>query len=174
MTRILVVEDEESFSEALSYLLGKEGFDVAVAGSGPDAIVEFDKNGKKLRENKSRKGKDHSWLIPLTTEAIKILESLPTFADKKGIVFTSAWGNSVRNNHPIIKKLGYGDLATAHGFRSSFSDWASETGVSRDLAERALAHTIQNSIEAAYHRTDLLEQRRAVMEAWAAHVTGLA
>ena len=44
MTRILVVEDEESFSEALSYLLGKEGFDVAVAGSGPDAIVEFDKN----------------------------------------------------------------------------------------------------------------------------------
>ena len=48
MTRILVVEDEESFSEALSYLLGKEGFDVAVAGSGPDAIVEFDKNGADL------------------------------------------------------------------------------------------------------------------------------
>ncbi|CAB4684470.1 unannotated protein [freshwater metagenome] len=48
MTRILVVEDEVSFSEALSYLLGKEGFDVAVAGSGPDAIVEFDKNGADL------------------------------------------------------------------------------------------------------------------------------
>ena len=48
MTRILVVEDEESFSEALSYLLGKEGFDVAVAGSGPDAILEFDKNGADL------------------------------------------------------------------------------------------------------------------------------
>ena len=48
MTRILVVEDEESFSEALSYLLGKEGFDVAVAASGPDAIVEFDKNGADL------------------------------------------------------------------------------------------------------------------------------
>ncbi|MEY4901899.1 MAG: hypothetical protein RLZZ190_626 [Actinomycetota bacterium] len=48
MTRILVVEDEESFSEALSYLLGKEGFDVAVAGSGPEAIVEFDKNGADL------------------------------------------------------------------------------------------------------------------------------
>ena len=65
-----------------------------------------------------------------------------------------------------------GRVATAHGFRSSFRDWASETGVPRDVAERALAHTIQNSVEAAYHRTDLLEQRREVMEAWSAHVTG--
>jgi hypothetical protein len=40
------------------------------------------------------------------------------------------------------------------------------------LAERALAHTIKNQAEAAYHRTDLLEQRRTMMEAWAQHVTG--
>ena len=65
-----------------------------------------------------------------------------------------------------------GRVATAHGFRSSFRDWASETGVPRDVAERALAHTIQNSVEAAYHRTDLLEQRREVMEAWSVHVAG--
>ena len=44
-------------------------------------------------------------------------------------------------------------VATAHGFRSSFRDWASETGVARDLAERALAHTIRDAVEAAYHRT---------------------
>lgn len=63
-----------------------------------------------------------------------------------------------------------GRCATAHGFRSSFRDWASEHGYARDLAERALAHTVANKVEAAYHRTDLLEQRRPMMEKWANHV----
>lgn len=61
-------------------------------------------------------------------------------------------------------------IATAHGFRSSFRDWASEHGYARDLAERALAHTVANKVEAAYHRTDLLEQRRPLMEAWAQYI----
>lgn len=65
-----------------------------------------------------------------------------------------------------------GRVATAHGFRSSFRDWCSENGFARDLAERALAHTVENKVEAAYHRTDLLEQRRPMMDAWAAFVTG--
>ena len=65
-----------------------------------------------------------------------------------------------------------GRIATAHGFRSSFRDWCSENGYSRDLAERSLAHTIKDKVEAAYHRTDLLEQRRDLMSAWAAFVTG--
>ena len=64
-----------------------------------------------------------------------------------------------------------GRVATAHGFRSSFRDWCSEKGYARDLAERALAHTVQNKVEAAYHRTDLLEQRRPIMQAWADYVT---
>lgn len=64
--------------------------------------------------------------------------------------------------------------ATAHGFRSSFRDWASENSYSRDLAERALAHTIKDATEAAYHRTDLLEQRRAMMEAWSNFINGTA
>ena len=63
-----------------------------------------------------------------------------------------------------------GRTATAHGFRSSFRDWCSEHGYARDLAERALAHTVQNKVEAAYHRTDLLEKRRPMMEAWERHV----
>ncbi|WP_374554687.1 tyrosine-type recombinase/integrase [Aquitalea pelogenes] len=63
-----------------------------------------------------------------------------------------------------------GRIATAHGFRSSFRDWCSEHGYSRDLAERALAHTVQNKVEAAYHRTDLLEQRRSMMDAWSVFV----
>jgi two-component system, OmpR family, response regulator RegX3 len=48
VTRVLVVEDEESFSDALSYMLRKEGFEVAVAATGPDAIEEFDRGGADL------------------------------------------------------------------------------------------------------------------------------
>lgn len=48
MTRILVVEDEESFSDAISFLLGREGFEVGIADTGPKAIEEFDRNGADL------------------------------------------------------------------------------------------------------------------------------
>jgi len=48
VTRVLVVEDEESYSDALSYLLRKEGYDVAVAATGPDALLEFDRNGADI------------------------------------------------------------------------------------------------------------------------------
>jgi two-component system response regulator RegX3 len=48
MTRVLVVEDEESYADALSYLLRKEGYDVAVAATGPDALTEFDRHGADI------------------------------------------------------------------------------------------------------------------------------
>jgi two-component system response regulator RegX3 len=48
MTRVLVVEDEESFSDALSYMLRREGFEAVVAGSGPDALAEFDRGGADI------------------------------------------------------------------------------------------------------------------------------
>jgi len=48
VTRVLVVEDEESFSDALSYMLRREGFEVAVASTGPEGLEEFDRNGADL------------------------------------------------------------------------------------------------------------------------------
>ena len=48
MTRVLVVEDEESYSDALAYLLRKEGYDVSIASTGPDAVAEFDRNGADI------------------------------------------------------------------------------------------------------------------------------
>ncbi len=48
MTRVLVVEDEESFSDALSYMLRKEGFEVAIAATGPEGLDEFERNGADL------------------------------------------------------------------------------------------------------------------------------
>ena len=119
--------------------------------------------------------------VPLSTRAVEILERRRQIAKHPELVFSSPRGKILTDmammkflrHHKAVSDVA-DRVATTHGFRSSFRDWASENGISRDLAERALAHTIRNAVEAAYHRTDLLEQRRSVMEAWAAHVTGLA
>jgi integrase len=65
--------------------------------------------------------------------------------------------------------------AVPHGFRSSFRDWAAEeTNFDGMVAEMALAHTIENKVEAAYRRGKLLEKRRLLMEAWGNYCTGRA
>jgi integrase len=62
---------------------------------------------------------------------------------------------------------------TAHGFRSSFHDWAgNETSFPRELAEHALAHVIGDKAEQAYRRSDALARRRELMDAWARHCEG--
>jgi integrase len=56
---------------------------------------------------------------------------------------------------------------TVHGFRSTFKDWATEcTSVANDVSEAALAHLTGDAVERAYRRTDALERRRELMEAW--------
>jgi len=111
--------------------------------------------------------------VPLSGRAMEILEHQKKETGGSGIVFPSVRGKTPSDailskflRDQSVKSSDPGRTATAHGFRSSFRDWASENGYSRDLAERALAHTINNATEAAYHRTDLLDQRRVMMEAW--------
>ena len=63
--------------------------------------------------------------------------------------------------------------AVPHGFRSTFRDWAAEeTNHPREVVEAALAHTVQNKVEAAYARSDLFERRRRLMDEWAAYLSG--
>ena len=61
--------------------------------------------------------------------------------------------------------------AVPHGFRSSFRDWAAEeTNHPREVIEAALAHVVQNRVEAAYARSDLFERRRILMYDWARYL----
>jgi integrase len=63
--------------------------------------------------------------------------------------------------------------ATAHGFRSTFRDWASEeTDFPSEVAEMALAHAIESKVEAAYRRGKLLEKRRGLADLWASFTVG--
>jgi integrase len=115
--------------------------------------------------------------VPISSAALLVLKRRIALAKHTQLVFPSPRGkvltdmamtSLLRKNN--VQSSTSGRIATMHGFRSSFRDWASEQGWSRDLAERALAHTIKNQAEAAYHRTDLLEERRPMMEAWGKHV----
>lgn len=114
--------------------------------------------------------------VPLSKRAVEILKGQQGIHDV--LVFPSPKSETVLTDMVLTAFLRRaqavsdvpGRVATAHGFRSSFRDWCSEQGYPRDLAERALAHAIQNKVEAAYHRTDLLDHRRPMMEVWASFV----
>jgi integrase len=68
----------------------------------------------------------------------------------------------------VLRDLGVGDRATAHGFRSSFRNWATEVAKSREVvAEAALAHSVRDRTEASYRRSTYLEERRKLMDEWA-------
>ena len=97
--------------------------------------------------------------MPLAARAVEILREL--YSRKCGdLVFSG------RNPHrPMAKKA-----ATTHWFRLAFRDWAgNETAFPREVAEQALAHAAGSAVEVAYRRSDALEKRRALMEAWASY-----
>jgi integrase len=71
----------------------------------------------------------------------------------------------------MVRRLSLG--ITVHGFRSAFRDWVSEeTEYSPELAEMALAHTIENKVEAAYRRGNLIERRKSLMKHWESFCEG--
>ena len=116
--------------------------------------------------------------IPLTKESIIILKETPKIHGNP-YVFPGSRSNRPLSNMALLqlmRGMGYGvneDRGdyVPHGFRSSFRDWSGEvSSYPRDVAEMALAHTIQNKVEAAYRRGDLFEKRRKMMDDWEAYL----
>jgi len=117
--------------------------------------------------DRMKAGKEHK--IPLTDDAIRLLKNLPRF-EGSNYVFTAARGGPLSDMavSMVCRRMGAG--AVPHGFRSTFRDWAAEnTNFPREVAEMALAHTIESAVEAAYRRGDLFDKRRRLMEAWGAY-----
>jgi integrase len=105
--------------------------------------------------------------VPLSAEAIAILEALPREGE---FVFPGGKARRSLSNMAmtmVLRRMGRGEV-TVHGFRSSFRDWAAErTNFPRDVAEMALAHRVGDKVEAAYRRGDLYRKRAQLMVAWA-------
>jgi integrase len=111
--------------------------------------------------------------VPLSGRALEILREVrgnATERDDDDYVFIGQREGTPLSNMALLMMLRRmkRDDITTHGFRSTFSDWASEvSSFSGEVRETALAHTIQNKAERAYRRGDALERRRKMMEDWA-------
>ena len=115
--------------------------------------------------------------VPLSKAAVAIVTALkPQNATPTDLVFAAPRGGAFSDMAlgQLLKRMGRADI-TAHGFRSSFRDWAGdETQFGREEVEMALAHTIGSSTERAYRRGRALEKRRELMAAWADYCSGKA
>lgn len=109
--------------------------------------------------------------VPLSPRCLEILKAARALNPVGGFVFPGRiYGKPLSNMAFLmaLRRMEKTDI-TAHGFRSSFRDWAEErTGAKRRAVESSLAHSVGNKVEAAYLRTDLFDERRRLMNLWAA------
>jgi integrase len=144
--------------------MGLRWSDISTNGDGPIAIIPADKT-KQAREHR----------VPLSSGALAVLEEQRTFRDETDeYVFPSIKLGQPLNPcafNDMLRRMGF--AGTPHGFaRSSFRDWVADcTEFPRDLAEMCLGHVV-SGVEGAYRRSDVLERRRAIMQAWSNFIVG--
>jgi integrase len=132
--------------------------------------INLDEKVWTVPASRMKAGREHR--VPLSQRAINILRRLEKL--KVGeFVFPGQARNKPLSNmamEMILRRMKIED-ATVHGFRSSFRDWAGNvSNFPREIAEAALAHVVGDKSEQAYRRSDALEKRRKLMEAWAAYI----
>lgn len=126
--------------------------------------VDLDKAVWTIPASRMKAGKEHR--VPLSPRAVEILES--TQGLRKEWLFPATKGGSMSGMamSMLLRRMEVG--VTVHGFRSGFRDWSAEcTSYAHEVAEMALAHTIENKVERAYRRGDLFDKRRRLMDDWA-------
>ncbi len=115
-------------------------------------------------------GREHR--VPLSAEALAVLNKVSQ-GEPGDFVFAGRKKRPLSNMAllMVLRRMGQPDL-TAHGFRSTFRDWAAErTNFQAEVAEAALGHVVGDKLEAAYRRGDFFEKRRRLMEAWGEFAT---
>lgn len=134
---------------------------------------------------------DREHRVPLSVEAVAMLEDLPRM-EGNPLVFPAPRGGQLSDMtlSAAMKRMHQADIAAGgvgfvdrtskrpavpHGLRSTFRDWVAErTNYPGDMAEVALAHKISNAVEASYRRGDMIEKRRMMMSDWATFLVGTA
>ncbi len=126
--------------------------------------IDFKNKVWSVPSERRKDGKPYPHRVPLSTQAVELLKSL----DRTGeYIFSIKDTLGSRYSLAVLLKRMTGTQATMHGFRSTFRDWAAENGVPDTVAEKCLMHSTGSAVVQAYQRSDLLEQRREVMQRWA-------
>lgn len=144
---------------------------LTAARSGPIRFMRYDQIEDGVWtipafQMKGRLGKTSDFRVPLTGEALRVVDLTRPFSGdghlfpglRKGVISDMTMGHYMRKAN-----LPY----RPHGFRSSFRDWVAErTNAPWEIAETCLGHVSGSQVERAYLRTDFLDQRREIMTAW--------
>ena len=133
--------------------------------------AEIDTAGRVWTVPATRMKAKREHRVPLSQRAVEILEAARTLGGSSDFAFPMRSGRPIGMS-TLPKMLQQHRIpAVPHGFRSSFRDWAAEkTDHPREVIEAALAHVVQNKVEAAYARSDLFERRRRLMDDWASYL----
>jgi integrase len=132
---------------------------------------EFDRAAKVWTVPAARMKGNREHRTPLSDRAVEIVRIMRSRCENDFVFPGRSGGLSNMSLLAMLRTMGRS--VTAHGFRSSFRDWAAEqTNFPSEVVEMALAHAIGDKVEAAYRRGDLFEKRRKLMEAWAEYCAG--
>ena len=131
--------------------------------------VDIEAREWKIPAARMKMNRDHT--VPLSDEAIAILEMMKPLSGNREFIFPSR----IKPNQPMnsqtvnasLKRAGFGGVLVSHGLRSIASTALNEQGFPPDVIEAALAHVDKNEVRRAYNRSDYLEQRRPMMQWWA-------
>jgi integrase len=151
-------------ARALEFLVLTAGRSGEIRGA---SWSEFDMPGKTwtVPAERMKAGVEHR--VPLSPQAVQLLEAIPRVAGND-LVFAAPRGGVLSDMSLTAVTRRMKVEAVPHGMRSTFRDWAAErTNFPREVAEMALAHAIENAVEAAYRRGDLFSKRAEMMAAWA-------
>ena len=119
---------------------------------------------------KGREGKTADFRVPLCAEALAVIEAAKPMA-RDGYLFPSQRAGVVSDMAMGMHMRRKGLAARPHGFRTSLRTWLAEaTSAPHEVAETMLAHKVDSAVTRAYRRTDYLEERRALHEAWAKYL----
>jgi integrase len=129
--------------------------------------IDLERRVWTIPAGRMKAGKQHR--VALSEPALDILRALAEVRTGD-LVFFSHIGHGLPMDGDtvsvVMRRIGYVGI-TVHGFRSTFAEWAADNGFPSDLAEAALAHAIGSTVARAYQRSDLLDARRGLMNAWA-------
>lgn len=133
------------------------------------AEIEWDAVIWRVPAAKMKMKRPH--IVPLSRQALDALRELQALTGKNRWLFPSRWDKTRHESGNVLnaalRRMGYGQAMTAHGFRAMAATTLSEQGWPSEAIERQLAHVDKNQVRAAYQRSELLDERRKMIQAWA-------
>lgn len=134
--------------------------------------IDFDSAQWTIPAERMKKGRSHT--IPLTRQALEILEAMRPISSHREYVFTGDRNYTQSINEQTanmaLKRMGFGGRTVAHGLRALASTTLNEQGFDPDVIEAALAHVDSNEVRRAYNRAEYLERRRVMLNWWSEHI----